>query len=229
MNSNFNKYFSKDLDYYDDLYFLSTYIEFKIKNGREPEKFADVAKMFKNFSWKNKDAKKYFYEDVVEPLYLEISEEHKKIFSNLNDESKYIIGKLFITYDFQKNNYKYFNNENLISEHFTALEKKQDFYELYYDLLIDEGIYLKNYKYKNYFRDEFKKKSVEKYLRYEFKNITFRTFDFSGEDKYDTYESGGGCYFRKAYHSSSYSLRKTKNNELLYLEDEVKKNTYSRI
>lgn len=235
LNSFFDRCYSGNLDHYEDLGFLNIYMAFKIKNGIKLEQLVNTIKIFKNFSWDktykwvkyNKDERTAFYENVIEPLYLESSENHKKLYSILDEENKYIVDKLFITYDFKKNYYKYYHDESLLSSYLTTLEKKQNFYELYYDLLIDEGIYMKNFKYKNYFTEEFKKKSVEKYLRYEYHDMSFRTFDFAGEDKYDTYESGGGSYFRKAYLSSSYSLRKTINGKLLYIEDEVLKNSFS--
>ena len=69
---------------------------------------------------------------------------------------------------------------------------------------------MKDFKYKNYFSEEFNKKSIERYLRYVYQSMSFRNFDFAGEDKYDTYESGGGCYLCKGYHTSSFLKKKKK-------------------
>jgi hypothetical protein len=65
---------------------------------------------------------------------------------------------------------------------------------------------------------------LEQYLRLEFNNISYRKFDFATEERYDTYESS--CLIRKKYHSISYSLRKTKKGELLYVEDEIIENRF---
>ena len=51
--------------------------------------------------------------------------------------------------------------------------------------------------------------------------MSWKKFDFAGEDKYGTYEGGGGFYFHKGYHVSSYSLRKTKRGQLIYYDYEV--------
>ena len=218
------------IDIYDDLEYLTVFFEIEIKknNIEQIKKLIKKMEFFKwgyHNKWTKYNPKNYnnFYENVIKVLFLENSKNEKEIYISLEKKEKYILDKLFITYDF-KNNYKYLNDENLLSSKLTTYEKKQDFYELYYDLLIDNNIYLKNFKYKSYFSEEFKNNFLEKYLRLEFNNMSYKTFDFASEDRYDTYESH--CLIRKKYHTTSFSFRKTKNGELLYTEDEIKLNDF---
>ena len=218
------------IDIYDDLEYLSAFFEVEIKknNRTQIKKLIKKMEYFKwgyHNKWTKYNPKIYnnFFENVIKVLFLEGTQNEKEIYISLDEKEKYILDKLFITYDL-KNNYKYLNDENLLSSKLTTYEKKQYFYELYYDLLIDNNIFLKNYKYKNYFSEEFQNNFLEKYLRLEFNNMSYKTFDYASEDYYDTYESH--CLIRKKYHTTSFSLRKTKNGELLYIADEIISNNF---
>lgn len=230
----FDSYFSdffnvdeyKDYKQLDDFPFLLALLESELKYGTLTPIVDDIILAFKYFKWNIKyEFEKYFpkaeehlYNDYIKPLYLGTSDSFKKIYSNLDVESKYVVDRLFITYDFQVDNYKYYNDENLISSYLTTLEQKQEFYELYYELLAINDRYKPDFKYKKYFREESINKLLEKYLRYESDTISWRKFDFAGEDQYGTYEGGGGCYKRKGYHVTSRSFRKTKKLQLIYTE-----------
>ena len=78
-----------------------------------------------------------------------------------------------------------------------------------------------DFKYKKYFREEKIKEIIDKYLIFENKAALWKKFDFAGEDKYNTTEGGGGCYFHKEYHVKCYSFRKTKKGQLLYIDYEI--------
>ena len=231
---NFNNVYSERLSYldkYDDLVFFTGFLDI-LKRKKNFRIFKEVIKKFERFKWGvhnswtlyDPQENKSFYYYVVNPIFLEASDDDKLIYSNLDEKAKYSIDKLFITYDFKINDYKYYNDEELLSSKLNTLEKKQNFYELYYELLIDFNINKKDFKYKKYFGPLFKNKELEHYLRLEFNNLSYRKFDFATEERYDTYESS--CLLRKKYHSISYSLRKTKKGELLYIEDDIIENNF---
>lgn len=232
ISDNLNNIYSKNasyLDIYDNLVFFTGFLDI-LKRQYNYRKFNEVISKFKTFKWGvhnswtlyNPQENKSFYYYIVNPIFLEVSKNDKLIYSNLDEKSKYVIDKLFITYDFKINGYKYYNDEELLSSKLNTSDKKQKFYELYYDLLIDFNIDKKDFKYKKYFGPLFNNKALEQYLRLEFNNISYRKFDFATEERYDTYESS--CLIRKKYHSISYSLRKTKKGELLYVEDDIIEN-----
>ena len=237
-DSYFNKFFSideyKEGDKLDDFPFLLSFFDFVFKNFIIAPVSEEIILLFKNFSWDKKynweedfpELKKHFYKDYISPLFFGSTDNFKKLYYNIDDESKNVIDMLFITYDFEVDHYKYYNDESLLSSYLTTLEKKQEFYELYFEFLIVNGYYRRDFKYREYLREEFKKKVLHKYLQYESDTMSWRKFDFAGEDKYDIYEGGGGCYFYKGYHVSSYSFRKTKKDQLLYLDYEVFNSKY---
>ena len=224
----------KDDKKLDDFPFLLALLESELKYGTLTPLVDDIILSFKNFKWNIKyefedyfpKAEEHLYNDYIKPLYLGMSDNFKKIYSNLDIESKYVVDTLFITYDFQVENYKYYNDENLISSYLTTLEQKQEFYELYYELLAINERYKPDFKYKKYFREESINKLLKKYLQYESDTISWRKFDFAGEDQYGTYEGGGGCYLHKGYHVTSHSFRKTKKHQLIYTEYDCYRNIY---
>jgi hypothetical protein len=232
INESMNHIYSEKnsyLDKYDDLVFFTGFLDILKAQGNY-RKFNEIISKFETFIWGvhnswtlyDPQENKNFYNYIVNPIFLEESKNDKLIYSNLDEKAKYVIDKLFITYDFKINDYKYYNDEELLSSKLNTLEKKQQFYELYYDLLIDFNIDKKDFKYKKYFGPSFHNKALEQYLRLEFNNLSYRKFDFATEERYDTYESS--CLIRKKYHSISYSLRKTKKGELLYVEDNIIEN-----
>ena len=237
-NDIFDTYFQKLFDVneyindnnYFNFPFLVIYLEFQLKNGIIEGQLEKIILSLKSFSWSKKydwetcfpDVKKDFYNYIIKPLFLGENDNFKKIYSIFENESRKVLDKLFITYDFIINDFKYYNNENLLSSCLNTLKRKQDFYELYYELLLDNRKYRRDFKYKKYLGEEFKEKILNKYLLFEKENLSWKKFDFAGEDKYGTSEGGGGCYFRKEYHVSSYSYRKTKKGELLYIDYEIK-------
>ena len=209
------------VDIYDDLEFYTAFINIKTKKNKI-QTIKDILNKFKPFKWKSynqwgkyiQNERDNFFENAVKLLFFEISK--NEIFSkNLNEEEKYTINKLFITHDFD--NYTYLNNEQLLASKLITLEDKEDFYELYYDLLIDNDIYIKDFKYKNYFREDFKSKIFEKYLRYEFNRMSYKTFDFVEETKNEEVTYWYSPIKRKKYTTFN-SLRKTKNGEYIYYE-----------
>ena len=219
----------KDDKKLDDFPFLLSILDSELKDVKLTPILDDIIISFKYFVWNKKynwesdfpKAEEHLYNDFIAPLFLGNSENYKAVYSNLDEESKNVIDMLFITYDFEVNHYKYYNDENLLSSCLNTLEKKQEFYELYYELLFANGYYKKDFKYKKYFREQCPKKIFHKYLQYEADTISWKKFDFAGDDKYNTYEGGGGCFFYKGYHVSSYSFRKTKKDQLLYVDHEV--------
>ena len=232
INESMNHIYSEKnsyLDKYDDLVFFTGFLDILKAQGNY-RKFNEIISKFETFKWGvhnswtlyDPQENKNFYNYIVNPIFLEESKNDKLIYSNLDEKAKYVIDKLFITYDFKINDYKYYNDEELLSSKLNTLEKKQQFYELYYDLLIDFNIDKKDFKYKKYFGPSFHNKALEQYLRLEFNNLSYRKFDFATEERYDTYESS--CLIRKKYHSISFSLRKTKKGELLYVEDNIIEN-----
>ena len=227
-DSYFNKYFLANSNL-DDFPFILLVLESKLKNGITAPVLEKIIFIFNSFSWNEKydwekyfpEAKEHFYNDFIKPLFLGNTDNFKQLYLNIEEISKNVINKLFITYDFEVNHFKYYNDEKLLSSCLTTLGKKQLFYGLYYELLLDNGYYRGDFKYKKYLNKYFAEIVIDKYLKYENKTISWKKFDFAGEDKYGTYEGGGGCYRYKGYHVSSYSFRKTNQGKFLYLDHEV--------
>ena len=233
----FDSYFTKLFSINDynskktlnDFPFLFSFLESKFKNNIIDPVLEEIILAFKYFSWNEKyywksyfpEAIADFYNDYIKPLFLGNTDKFKQLYSNIKEESQNIIDMLFITYDFEVDNYKYYNDESLLSSCLTTLEKKQKFYELYYELLLTDNYFRPDFKYKKYFREEFTKKAFNKYLQYESDTKSWKKFDFAGEDKYSTSEGGGGCYFYKEYHVRSNSFRKTKKGQLLNIDHDI--------
>ena len=96
--------------------FLLALLESELKYGTLTPIVDDIILAFKYFKWNIKykfedyfpKAEEHLYNDYIKPLYLGTSDSFKKIYSNLDVESKYVVDRLFITHDFQVDNYIYY-------------------------------------------------------------------------------------------------------------------------